>query len=78
MRPDETDEERLEKLSEDVGRPFDPPAASADDTHPATDSNLDSTEVYQEGTDAAAGVDDPNGSNGLEEMNSEEIEDEAI
>ncbi len=78
MQPDETDEERLEQLPEDNGRPFDPATDSVNDTHPATDSNLDSTEVYQEGVDVASNTATPNGADDLDASDSDEIEDEAI
>lgn len=72
MPPDEpTSEEQLEQLPEDNDTPFrpaDPPLDDSintptqqhlDDTHPATDTSLDSDELYQEGIAGAAGVSDP-------------------
>lgn len=61
MPPDETDEERKQKLPGDDNTPFGP--AASDDGHfqrPETDSNIDSTELYQEGIDGAAGIVEPN------------------
>ncbi|HET8709200.1 MAG TPA: hypothetical protein VFL85_02870 [Candidatus Saccharimonadales bacterium] len=61
MPPDETDEERQEKLPGDENTPFGP--ADSDKGHferPETDSNIDSTELYQEGVDGAAGIEEPN------------------
>ena len=62
MPPDENDEERLEKLAGDSSRPFGPPpdASEAHPTRPETDSNIDTTEFYQEGIDGAAGIEEPN------------------
>ena len=63
MRPDETDEERLEKLPEDQDRPFTPDVPDTENnfsTRPETDSNMDSTEVYQEGVAGAAEIEEPN------------------
>lgn len=61
MPPDETDEERLEKLPGDDNTPFGPaPDDKGHFTRPETDSNMDSTAVYQEGVDAAAGIEEPN------------------
>lgn len=61
MPPDETDEERQEKLPGDENTPFGP--AGEDSGHfqrPETDSNIDATELYQEGIDGAAGIEEPN------------------
>ena len=51
MQPDETDEERKEKLTEDIERPFTPaePEQANDDTAPRTDTDVDATELYQGG-----------------------------
>jgi hypothetical protein len=51
MQPDETDEERIEKLPEDIERPFTPaaPKQPVNDKAPETDTGVDSTELYQEG-----------------------------
>ncbi|MDB5170193.1 MAG: hypothetical protein JWN82_589 [Candidatus Saccharibacteria bacterium] len=61
MQPDEpTEEEQLEELDQDNGTPFQP-ANSATDVptdHPQTDSNIDSTELYNEGVGGAAEVED--------------------
>lgn len=53
MRPDETDEERKEKLDQDIERPFTPadPEQTQGDTLPTTDTEVDTTELYQEGVD---------------------------
>lgn len=59
MRPDETDEERLEQISPDEDRPFEPEGATGDDTHPTTDSELDTTEVYQDGVESASNMPSP-------------------
>jgi hypothetical protein len=62
MRPDETDEERQEKLPQDNARPFDADTPDQGvETRPETDSNVDSTEVYQEGLAASTNTDQPNG-----------------
>jgi hypothetical protein len=61
MPPDETDEERQEKLPGDENTPFGP--ANPSQGHferPETDSNLDATEMYHEGVDGAAGIEEPN------------------
>ncbi len=62
MPPDENDEERQEKLPNDISRPFGPPPEADDEhtTYPETDSNLDTTQLYQEGIDSAAGIEEPN------------------
>lgn len=65
MQPDEpTDEERQQKLDQDVATPFQPAddtsaAPAADDTHPNTDTSVDSDEQYQEGTTAASNAPAP-------------------
>jgi hypothetical protein len=80
MLPDEpTDEERQEELPEDNQTPFqpaDPPTDPAlptddvaqgsdlDDTHPATDTNVDPHELYDAGRSAAANAEEPNQSAG--------------
>lgn len=52
MPPDEpTDEERLEKLPNDFDTPFNIPDDGGDPTHPETDSNVELSELYQEGID---------------------------
>lgn len=61
MPPDETDEERLEKLPGDDNTPFGP--ASTDEghfTHPDTDTGIDSDELYNSGIDNAANIKEPN------------------
>jgi hypothetical protein len=73
MQPqDLNDEARQEELSEDNGTPFQAATPSSDSTenngpvtdstldatHPATDGDLDSTEVYDAGVSAAAGASD--------------------
>jgi hypothetical protein len=64
MPPDEpTDEERQEELDQDSTTPFQPAddtsSAPVDDTHPATDTDVDSDELYQEGTTAATNAPEP-------------------
>lgn len=87
MQPDETDEEREEKLPGDAERPFTP--ASNDksyDTRPETDSNMDSTEVYQEGVAGVAGIEEPNKDDTVvnfqpspsEESADDDVDDEAL
>lgn len=54
MQPDETEEERRERLDQDVERPFTPAdndSTTNDTTLPTTDTDVDSTELYQEGVD---------------------------
>lgn len=61
------DEEKQEKLPNDFSTPFSPPSGiqdNSDDTHPETDTNVDSQERYNEGISGAGGVDDP-GSRGV-------------
>jgi hypothetical protein len=68
------DEERLEELPQDNGTPFQPAPPSRDDeidlddddqgrelddTHPATDSNIDAQELYDEGLSGAAEAQEP-------------------
>lgn len=76
MPPDEpNDEERLEELPADDGTPFDFPSErvrtperdgvederdALDSTHPATDSNLQQQEIYDEGLSGAAEAREPN------------------
>lgn len=76
MPPHELDEEeRVEKLAEDGQSPFQPadppdePAKPADDvgqgdnlddTHPVTDDQLDTQELYDEGVSGAAEAEEPN------------------
>lgn len=72
MPPDEpTSEEQLEQLPEDNDTPFRPAEPTLDDsvntptqqhlddTHPATDTGIDSDELYQEGITGASGVSEP-------------------
>jgi hypothetical protein len=68
------DEERQEELPQDNQTPFNPaepprsdapadasqPAPSLDPTHPATDSNIQPEEVYEEGVPGAAEASEPN------------------
>lgn len=74
MPPEENDEERLEKLAGDASRPFGPPpdVEEAHPTRPETDSNIDTTEFYQEGIDGAAGIEEPNEDDTVVEYNPEE------
>jgi len=56
------DMEEDEKLDQDYGTPFSPPSGAQDridDTHPATDTNIDPHERYDEGIEGAAGIDLP-------------------
>jgi hypothetical protein len=56
------DEEKQEKLPNDFSTPFSPPSGiqdNIDDTHPETDTNIDSQERYDEGISGASEVDDP-------------------
>lgn len=64
MPPDEpNEEEQLEQLPEDFETPFRPPAGGrADDTYPATDTDQDATELYQEGLS----LEEPNAGNTVE------------
>lgn len=51
-----------QKLPEDYGTPFSPPddvQDKLDATHPATDSNIDPHQRYDEGTESAANIDLP-------------------
>jgi len=79
--PEPNDEERLEELPQDNGTPFGPPDSSTtvtgatDDnqspgtlspTHPATDTNIDEQEFYDEGLAGAAEAQDPNVKNAVE------------
>lgn len=71
MPPDEpNDEERLEALPEDYDTPAHPatPVPESgettapphlDDTHPATDTNIQQEELYDEGLPGAAEVSEP-------------------
>jgi hypothetical protein len=64
MPPTEpNDEEKLQQQPEDAQTPFNPASAGADgvldDTHPATDSALEPTELYDEGVSGAAEASEP-------------------
>jgi hypothetical protein len=79
-----TDEEKLEQLPEDGQTPFQPadpsrddalpadaggqPASDLDSTHPATDTNLQPEELYDEGVSGAAEADEPNTGNAVTGM----------
>lgn len=61
------DEEKQEQLPNDFSTPFSPPSGvqdNTDDTHPATDTNIDPQEQYDEGISGASEVNDP-GSRGI-------------
>jgi hypothetical protein len=62
LSPLPNDEENQQKLAQDDNTPFSAPddvAQTADDTSPQAETNIDSTELYQDGLDAAAGYTDP-------------------
>jgi hypothetical protein len=85
-----TDEERLEELPEDNQTPFQPAAPARDDnlpaddsgqptsdldsTHPATDSNIQPEELYDEGVSGAAEADEPNSGNAVTGMTGDDDE----
>jgi hypothetical protein len=79
MPPDEpNDEERQEELPEDYQTPFRPADPSStddtitskpDDTHPITDTGLDSQELYDEGIAEGAGVEEPTKDNDVTSYN---------
>ena len=85
MPPDETAEERLEKLPEDNQQPFAPaapvrddaaepdadaqPTQDLDNTHQATDTNIDSHELYDEGVSGATEASEPNAGNAVVDYN---------
>ena len=76
-----TDEEKREELPEDNQTPFQPAAPGPDDTrpaddggqptqdldstHPATDSNMEQPELYDEGVSGAAEAEEPNAGNAV-------------
>lgn len=82
------DEERIEQLPEDNQTPFSPAAPArdvdldADDrsqmyeqldpTHPATDSNIEREELYDEGLPGAAEASEPNAGNTVVDYNKED------
>jgi len=56
------DEDEQEKLPEDYSTPFSAPSGTRDtidDTHPETDTNVDSMEHYDEGLSGATETSDP-------------------
>jgi hypothetical protein len=72
--PEPNDEEELEELPEDHDTPFSPPDDSQpsddatgdnqqqgtiDPTHPATDTNIEEEELYDEGLSGAAEAEEP-------------------
>lgn len=75
------DEERLEKLPEDNQTPFNAaapardqdlevdddaqPTSDLDDTHPATDSNVEREDVYEGGVTEATQATEPNAGNAV-------------
>jgi len=77
MPPDEpTEEERLQELAEDNGTPFQPASddAGIPSDHPATDTNIDSTELYNEGVSGVAEVEDRTHETGIADYDPEEEE----
>ncbi len=77
MPPDEpNEEERLEQLPQDYETPFQPPDSNEardnlDDTHPATDTNIQQEEVYDEGVSGAAETTDSGTDSGVADYNDE-------
>jgi hypothetical protein len=81
IMPDLSDEERRDQLPEDNDSPFRPAdddagypgddpdrrqaSAAIDDTHQATDTNLDPQEIYDEGYAGAAEASEPNAGNSV-------------
>jgi len=62
VSPLANDEENQQKLPQDDNTPFSAPddvSQTADDTSPQAETDIDSTELYQDGLDAAAGYSDP-------------------
>lgn len=56
------DEDRQEELPQDYSTPFSAPSGindTTDDTHPETDTNVDSMEHYDEGISGATETSDP-------------------
>lgn len=49
----------FQPLANDDATPSAPPSSNLDDTHPATDSNIDATELYDEGLSGAAEAEEP-------------------
>jgi len=81
MQPDEpTDEERLEELPQDPGKPFQPAAAPQDTPtdHPATDTGIDSTELYDEGVGGAAEVTDASDQSAVTDFTPPDEDDDQI
>ncbi len=77
MLPDEpVDEERQEELIEDNETPFqaadDVKDRSLDDTHPATDAEVQPEELYEAGLSEATGIEEPNQGNAVLGYNPEE------
>ena len=64
-------EDKQQQLPQDNSTPFSAPSSAAgtgDDTHPQTDTNIDSHEHYDEGVSGAAETDDP-GDRGIIQFN---------
>jgi hypothetical protein len=76
-----TDEERLEELSQDNQTPFQPADPVADDSnsdlpadHPATDSNMQPEELYEEGIAGAAEVEDTSSQSAVTDYNPDAVD----
>jgi hypothetical protein len=64
MQPDTTDEDNQQQLPQDGPTPFQPAddttqGAPADDTHPTTDTGVDSQQQYDEGVTGADNTTEP-------------------
>lgn len=66
--PEPNEEERLQKLDQDFDKPFSPPddiqkGADPSTTHPATDTNTDDTQTYNEGPTGGGEINEPEDTN---------------
>lgn len=62
--------EQEDDIDDDFGREL--PPAEPDDTHPATDSNIQPEEAYEKGIEGAAGMEKPNKDSAVEDYHAEE------
>jgi hypothetical protein len=51
--------------ADEAGQTGQSDAAKTDDTHPDTDTDIDSQELYDAGVDSAAGMEEPNAGNAV-------------